>query len=424
VVLVVWGCSPDDPDEALAAASSSTSTATDVDVYGADGHDGHTIDDLARGPFPDLPEVHESCEERGARFGFVINPVNVVSFGSGTEIRDLGIAGGPAGMVVMYTQHGPSAEESGFKGIQIGTDGEANGSGWSVSGAGPAPAGFAREGGILITNCSEIPWWRAYNENGSALGQTIFPAVAACTGDVPAAAWTDAGYLVAWHATPYEGCPDGCIMLAKGTPTTLFSTSVLYDAFIVTDPLSIAVASEAALVVASHVNPAAQNELAMTLIDHGGDLLFPPMVYPFDSAEPRGPQGQAPVAVGATPDDGYVVLVGGRGGAYGRVELDTVASVVTDFEETPLSSAFDGGDAFRSGMRVASRTGGFVLYGPATQRTGIEGTLLLMLDRGGALESELFLPGATTAAVVTREGRTFLVYADALLRSVELGCVL
>jgi len=164
----------------------------------------------------------------------------------------------------------------------------------------------------------------------------------------------------------------------------------------------------------------------MSLVRHNGTPLFPPLVHAFPPVDAPNPQGQAPIAAAATRDGGYSVFIGGRGDAFGRVLLDEVASVTVPFEEVTLPANLAESDVFRGSLRASVRTGGLVLHGPATipsEEGQTEGYLMLMVDEIGNVASYEFFEGAETGAVMTYDGRTWLMLGGAALTFAELGCV-
>ncbi|MEM6994457.1 MAG: hypothetical protein AAF721_28335 [Myxococcota bacterium] len=382
-VLTVVGCGDSPAPAAEADATTSTSTGATLGSVG----DDQAFDDLPWGPLVDLPTQNKSCEDRGARFGIVAGPRFVDTQSVEAQISGIGVTAGAPGLFVTYTSVNTVRGGSDLFGVRIDTEGNAKGAPWALSVASSVSAAYGRDEGVLLTYCADqLAGWRAFDVSGSSLGPALLsPTYAACASAPPAAVWTDIGYLVAWHAAPSGGCVDGCLALAFGSESVVFRTDPLQPAFVVTDPLALAIASDAALIVASHVSEDSENELAMSLVDPGGAAIFPPLVQPFPSAH-AGPQPNAPVAVASTSDDGFVVFVGGRGSSYGRLVLDEIASVEVGFEDVPLPAELADYDAFRDGLKATGRTGGLVLSGVATAPTGsggTEGLVVAMLDESG-----------------------------------------
>ncbi len=426
LLVAVLGCG-DDAGSAAASDSSSTGSADGGETGAID--DGVSIDDVFTPPLRDLPEESRSCEDRGARFGIVAGPKQIETQSNATTIQGIGLAASASDLFATFAAHGDDGSANDFLGVRLSPDGKAKGSPWSLSVSSDEPRTHVRDDGLLLTYCTDgIVGWRAFDVSGSSLGpELLSPTYAACNGDAPAAAWTDIGYLVAWHAAPSIGCPDGCLALAFGSESVVFRTDPLRVAHVVTDPLAVAVADRAALVVASHVSEQGDNELAMSLVETGGAALFPPLVHTFPSAAGAGPQAQAPVAAAPTGDDGFVVIVGGRGAAYGRLRLNDIASAEGEFEEVPLPPELSGYDAFRHDVTAVRRTGGLVVYGRATEGEGddaVDGLLVSMLDDQGEMQSFEFFSGAKDGAVATSGGRTWIAYGGAGLYFAELGCVL
>lgn len=408
-----------------AGAGSGSSTTVDVDPSAAG--DDASIDDLPWQPLPDLPTLDQSCEDRGTEFGVVFGPVDVETPIASATISEVGLTAGPSGLFASYARYNPETALTDYVGVRIRTDGAANGSPWSLAVVSASPVPYPSDERVVLTHCvNEKVGWRAFDASGSTLGPTHdLPQHPGCSGAAPAVGWTNNGLLATWQTTPAEQCPDGCVVVAFGNENVVFGVEVLHPTFIVTDPLAIAVADKAALVVASHVTFESTNELAMSLVDHGGRPLFPVLREPFDGFGEQ-PQAQAPVAVAANAKQGYVVVVGGRGSAYGRVVLDSVASVVSEFEDVPFPAELADTVAFDSDVRIARRTGGFVVYGPASRTTSNsvdDGTLMLMLGDDGALMSQEFFVGSTSSAVFTYDERTWVVFGGSSLSLVELGCV-
>ena len=424
-LLVAWGCGEDSqPGEVIDASSTGAVVGDDDDSF----DDGGVQADLPWNPLPDLPPPDQSCEERGTAFGIVFGPVEVESTIAPASFANVGLTAGTTGLLATYTHVMPDLDTVDYMGVRVGSDGQSNGSPWSLYLSSDAPAGYAQPEETLLTFCHEGEvGWRTFDANGSVLGpQLLSPAYSRCTGDAPAAAWVDNGYLVAWHSGPSSTCPEGCIALAFGTESLVVTADDLRPTFVVTDPLTIAASGKSALVVASHVNPEGVNELALSLVRPNGAPLFPPLVKPFPPVDPPDAQGQAPVAASATDDGGFVVFVGGRGDRFGRVLFDEVASVTVPFEEVPLPANLADADIFRTGLRASPRTGGLVLHGPATlmeEEGPVDGHLMLMVDDIGNVASYEFFPDADSGAVMTYNGRTWVMLGGTSLTFAELGCV-
>lgn len=428
VLLVAWGCGDDPrPGETIDASSTGNVVGDDDDDDAADGSGVEA--DLPWSPLPDLATPNQSCEERGTAFGIVFGPVIVESTIAPASFENVALTAGTTGLLTTYTHVNPDLGSIDYMGLRVGSDGNANGSPWSLYLSPDTPIAYPLPEQTLLTYCDNGKvGWRAFDASGSVLGpQLLSPAFSRCSGDAPAAAWTDSGYLVAWHSGPSDPCPEGCIALAFGSESLVFGADDLRPTFVVTDPLAIAAADESALVVASHVNENGKNELALSLVRHNGTPLFPPLVHAFPPIDPPNPQGQAPVAAAATEDGGFSVFVGGRGDAFGRVLLDEVASVTVPFEEVVLPADLADADVFRTSMRASVRTGGLVLHGPATlpdDEEDVDGYLMLMVDEIGNVSSYEFFPDANTGAVMTYDGRTWIMLGGATLTFAELGCVL
>ncbi|MBL4688399.1 MAG: hypothetical protein JKY37_27675 [Nannocystaceae bacterium] len=426
LVGVATGCG----EEAATVDEAGTSSGGLTDGVVADdaGLTG-SIDDLPWLPLPDLPPQTKSCEERGARFGVVAGPTRVETQSSGARIERIGLGAASSGLFATYTSTDLVTGVSELLGVRLAPDGDAKGSPWALSGGSATPATYSGDDRLLLTHCTDnLVGWRAFDVSGSSLGPALLPhAYGGCGRDAPAAVWTELGYLAAWHAAPSQACPESCVALAYGRENVIFRTSSLQPTFIVTDSLTIAAAENAALVVASHVNVLDKNELAMSLVELGGEPLFPPLVHGFAAAPGPDPQVDAPVAVAATRDNGFVVFVGGRGPAYGRVRLSDIASVELAFEDVELPAELAEFDAFRSDIHATTRTGGLIVHGSVTQESDgelVEGLLLAMADDDGELQSYEFFPVAIGAAIASHEGRTWLVFGGDGLFFAELGCVL
>ena len=421
--IVGWGIGcGDGSDAADVLGASSTGDGTPAESSGVD----EGSEDTPWEPLSDLPIPTQSCEERGTHFGIVAGPKIIEGAFDPVTIDHVAAAAGPGGLLTTYARSSRDIQLADYFAIRIGFDGSARGSSWTLSIPSEAPAGFSHDDRLLLTYCDEShAGWRAFEVAGNSLGSNLSaPAFGECTDHPPTAAWTDDGYLVAWRAAPAVGCESGCIALALGNENVVFNSKAIADAAFVTDPLAIAVTAQTALVVAPQIDYASgSRELLAVLLEHSGAPLFPPIMIPIASDEPVVPGTNMPVGAAAGEDDGFLIVVGGRGGALGRVRLDAIASVVEEYEELALPDELGDTDAFRSQARLVARTGGFVAYGLVTSDSLAGGFVLLMLDPSGDITSYELFGGATSGTVVSHENRTYVVLGGNTLAMAELGCV-